>query len=55
MKQLDNLIPFVKDSVVREALEEISKELKRVHSIPAVTADTKSLANAVNKLTGKLK
>ena len=53
MKQLDNLIPLVKDNVMREALEIISKELTRIHNTPPVKEDLKSITHAINAITGK--
>ena len=56
MKQLNNLLPFVEDQNIKKILQEIIKELERIHSIPAVstTTDITKVRDAVNKITGKI-
>lgn len=54
MQKLDSAIVLVKDPAVRDALTIIADELKRIRSVQPATQDTRSLAAAVNKITGKL-
>lgn len=54
MKKLYSAIESVKDPATKEALTIIADELKRIRSVQPATQDTRSLAAAVNKITGKL-
>ena len=54
MNELDNKIALVKDNAVREALVLIARELKRIRSVHPTNEDTKSIAHAINAITGKL-
>jgi len=54
---MDNLITNiekVKDPATRKALTSIAEEINRIKSVSVVCEDTKQLAYAVNKITGKL-
>lgn len=53
MQNLYVAIESVKDPSVKEALTIIANELKRIHSVHPVTQDTRSIAAAVNSITGK--
>ena len=55
MNQLHDKVALVKDNATREVLKEIVDELVRIQSIHAVTEDTESLANAINRITKKLR
>lgn len=54
MQKLYSSIASIQDPALREALTIIADELKRIKSVQPVTQDTKSLAAAVNKITGKI-
>jgi len=54
MNKLYSAVGSVKDPAVKAALSIISDELKRIRSVQPVTEDTRSLASAINKITGKL-
>ncbi|WP_373069810.1 hypothetical protein [Sulfurimonas sp.] len=55
MKQAKNKLKFVQDSVIRGILSEIIDEIERIKSIEPVNENTKTIARAINKITGKLK
>lgn len=54
MQKIFHKIGLVQDAATRAALLAIADELKRIRSVQPVTQDTKSIAAAVNKITGKL-
>lgn len=54
MENLFSAIASVKDPATRAALTLIAEELKRIRSVQPAIQDTRSLAIAVNKITGKL-
>lgn len=54
MQKLYRTIASIKDPSIKEALTIIADELKRIHSVQPATQDTKSLAAAINKITGKI-
>lgn len=54
MEKIIHKVGLVQDKATREALMAIVDELKRIRSVQPVTQDTKSIAAAVNKITGKL-
>ncbi len=54
MKNLRNAIRLVQDSAIRDALSIIADELERINSIKPAKSDVKSLAIAVNSITGKI-
>jgi len=55
MKNTSNSIALVKDKATRDALQSLADEIDRIKRIAPVNEDVKSLAIAVNKITGKLK
>lgn len=54
MKELYSAIALVKDNATRNVLTIMADELVRIRSVHPVTEDTKSLANAINKIIGRL-
>lgn len=53
MQKVFDKIGLVQDTATRDALTAIAEELARIRSVQPVTQDTKSIAAAVNKITGK--
>lgn len=54
MKNLRNSIRLIQDSAIREALSIIADELERIKNVKPAGSDVKSLAIAVNSITGKI-
>ena len=54
MKKLDNAIRLIQDSAIRDALTIISEELERIRQAPKATETLKSVATAINKISGKI-
>lgn len=55
MKDINNNIVLVKDKATRDVLTALTAELERIKSISPAKEDLKSLAIAINKITGKIK